>query len=413
MGVIIKTPEGNIVHTGDFKFDNSPTMEPVAEYDKIAQIGSQGVLALLSDSTNAFVPGHSMSESQILSNLQNIIESAKGRVIVATFSSLVFRVIQLIEIAKHTNRKVAIAGRSMQKLMEIAQKTGYLGDLRNVLIDTRAVNSTPANRVMVIATGAQGEEMAALTRIINGTHQDISINKGDTVMLSASVIPGNEMDVQGMLDTLSSQGAVIFHRGPEMDISMDLHTSGHGFQEDLKLMLNLVKPKYFMPVHGYQSFLYKHAQIAMSVGMEERHIVVPKRGEIINFTRNGFSKEKPVKNTPILISGAGVGDIGEIVMTERQQLGNNGVIIYSAVVSKTNKKLIENPILTSKGFTYFRDKSELFDKLSALGKDLIETALKTNGNFKELKDIIRSRFQKIIFKDMEREPMILVIITEV
>jgi ribonuclease J len=297
----------------------------------------------------------------------------------------------------------------MVKLLEISQKMGYLGDLRNVLIDTKAVNSTPPNRVMVIATGAQGEEMAALSRIINGTHQDIAINKGDTVLLSASVIPGNEMDVQGLIDKLSIQGAIVLHSGDDMD----LHTSGHGYQEDQKIMLNLVKPKYFMPVHGYQSFLYKHAQNAISVGMDERHIVIPRRGEIIKFTRNGFTREKPVKNNPILISGAGVGDIGEIVMSERQQLGNNGVIVYSAVISKANRKLAENPVLASKGFTYFRDNAVLFDDLSNVGKDIIESAIREGKGSKEIKEIVKNKFQKVIFKAMEREPLIMVMISEV
>lgn len=410
LGVIIKTPEGNIVHTGDFKFDNSPMMEPVAEYDKIAQIGSQGVLALMSDSTNSFKPGHSMSEQQILNNLQDVIESAKGRVIIATFSSLVFRVIQLIEIAKRTNRKVAIAGRSMQKLLEVSQKMGYLGDLKQVLIDTRAVKSTPAEKVMVIATGAQGEEMAALSRIIKGTHPDIAIQKGDTVILSASVIPGNDMDVQGLVDNLSIQGAIVYHRGDDMD----LHTSGHGHQEDQKIMLNMVKPKYFIPVHGFQSFLYKHAQTAVSVGMNEKDIIVPRRGDIITLTKNSFTITKnQVKTNPILISGAGVGDIGEIVLSERQQLGNNGVVVYSAVVSKAEKRLIENPTILTKGFTYFKDNTELFEILNGVGREMIDSSLAEGMLVKELRERLRDRFQKIIYKEMEREPMVLVVFHEV
>lgn len=410
LGIIVKTPEGNIVHTGDFKFDNSPTMEPVAEYDKIAQVGSQGVLALLSDSTNSFKPGHSLSEQQIMANLQNAIEAAKGRVIVATFASLVFRVIQLIEIAKRTNRKVAIAGRSMQKLLEVSQKMGYLGDLKQILIETRAVEKTPDNKVMVIATGAQGEEMAALSRIINGTHQDISVHKGDTIILSASVIPGNDADVQHMVDELSIQGAIVYHTADDMD----LHTSGHGHQEDQKIMINLVKPKYFIPAHGYQSFLYKHAQTAMSVGMKEKNIIIPRRGDVIKFSKGGYEVIKnTIKTNPVLISGAGVGDIGEIVLSERQQLGNNGVVIYSAVISKSQNKLINNPSIYTKGFTYFNDNTELFEILNGIGQELISSALAEGNQIKDLRDKLKDRFQRIIYKEMEREPLVLILLHEI
>lgn len=410
LGIIIKTPEGNIVHTGDFKFDNSPTMEPVAEYDKIAQIGSQGVLALMSDSTNSFKSGHSLSEQQIMANLQDAIESAEGRVIVATFSSLVFRVIQLIEIAKRTGRKVAIAGRSMQNLLTISQKMGYLGDLKQLLIDTRAVKNTPPEKVLIIATGAQGEEMAALSRIIRGTHHDIGIQKGDMVILSASVIPGNDADVQQMVDDLSIQGAIVYHTADDMD----LHTSGHGHQEDQKIMLNLVKPKYFIPVHGYQSFLYKHAQTAMSVGMDEKHIIIPRRGDVINLTKNGFTVVKnTIKTNPVLISGAGVGDIGEIVLSERQQLGNNGVVIYSAVVSKKSQQLVNTPNIYTKGFTYFKDNTELFEILNGVGKELVASALAEGNSLKDIRDKLRDRLQKIIYKEMEREPVVIVLLQEI
>lgn len=409
LGVIIKTPEGNLVHTGDFKFDNSPTMEPVAEYDKIAKIGSEGVLALMSDSTNSFKPGHSMSEQQISNNLSDVVEGAKGRVIVATFASLVFRVIQLIGIAKKTNRKVAIAGRSMQNLLEIAQKMKYLGDLKDVLIDTRSVKNYPPNKVMIVATGAQGEEMAALSRIINGTHQDISIIKGDTIILSASVIPGNDMDVQSMIDNLSIQGAIVYHRSDDMD----LHTSGHGHQEDQKLMINLTKPKYFIPTHGFQSFLYKHAQTAMSVGIDEKHIIIPRSGDMLTFTKNGYSRSvKPIKHTPILISGTGVGDIGEIVLSERQQLGNNGVIIYSAIISRADKRVLETPVVITKGFTYFKDNTELFDILNNIGRELLDSLVAEDRSSKEIKEALKARFQKIVLQEIERDPVIIVILNE-
>jgi len=409
LGIIVRTPEGSIVHTGDFKFDNSPALEPVAEYDKIAAVGATGVLALLSDSTNSFKQGHSKSEQQISNSLQDIIEGAKGRIIIATFASLVTRIIELIEIAKRTNKKVAIAGRSMHKILEISQKMGYLGDLRQQLINTRDINHFADSKVMVIATGAQGEEMAALSRIIRDKHPDIAIKKGDTVILSASVIPGNDIYVQNLIDELSIKGAIVFHQAEDMD----LHTSGHGYQEDQKIMLNLVKPKYFIPVHGFQSFLYKHAQTANSVGIKDENIIIPRRGDVISISRSGYSKGKAIRTLPVLISGSGVGDIGTIVMAERQQLGNNGVIIFSAVISKEPRKLIGHPMIQTKGFTFYKGHVEFFDNLTEIGAQVVIKALEQNVDTRNIIDQIKQKFGQLTVKEMNREPVILVMIHEV
>lgn len=409
MGIIVKTPEGSIVHTGDFKFDNSPALEPVAEYNKIAQVGATGVLALLSDSTNSFKAGHSKSEQQISNSLQDIIEGAKGRVIIATFASLVTRIIELIEIAKRTNKKVGIAGRSMHKIIEISQKMGYLGDLKSQLINTREVNHFADNKLVIIATGAQGEEMAALSRIIKDKHPDISIKKGDTVILSASVIPGNDIYVQNLIDELSIKGAIVFHQAEDMD----LHTSGHGYQEDQKIMLNLVKPKFFIPVHGFQSFLYKHAQTASSVGIKDENIIIPRRGDVINLTRNGYSKGTRVKTMPVLISGSGVGDIGTIEMAERQQLGNNGVIIFSAVISREPRKVVDHPQIQTKGFTFYKGHMEFFNHLNEIGTQMLTKSIEDKVEIKKVIDMIKQKFGQMTIKEMNREPVILVMIHEV
>lgn len=407
LGVVMRTPIGNIVHTGDFKFDNSPLLEPVADYGKIARIGTHGVLALLSDSTNSFRSGHSKSEQQIKDSLYRLIESAKGRVIVASFASLVGRMIQLIDIAQKQNRKVAIAGRSMIRNLDVAKKFGYIKGLEKTLFPLQQIETLPDNKVMVLATGSQGEEMAALSRIIKNKHPDLSIKKGDTVILSSSIIPGNDIYVQNLLDDLSRLGAIVYQQAEDIDT----HTSGHGYQEDQKLMLNLVKPKYFMPVHGYQSFLYKHAQTAINTGFDEKNVIVPIRGEVISFSDNGtFTRSKPIKNTPVLISGSGVGDIGSIVLSERQQLGNNGVIIFSASINRSENKIVTHPQLLSKGLTYVRDNPQLFEQLNVIATQTLTAALDDKVDHKELMNLIKQKLSSVVLKELNRDPMILVLL---
>ena len=408
VGVVFKTPEGNIVHTGDFKFDNSPLLEPVADYGKIARIGTEGVLALLSDSTNSFKGGHSKSEKQIKDSLGRLIEGAKGRVIVASFASLVGRIIQLVDIAQKSNRKVAIAGRSMIKNLEVAKKFGYLKGLEKTLFPLQRIETIADNKVMVLATGSQGEEMAALSRIIKNKHPDLSIKKGDTVILSSSIIPGNDIYVQNLLDGLSKMGAIVYQQAE----GIDTHTSGHGYQEDQKLMLNLVKPKYFIPVHGFQSFLYKHAQTAASLGFDEKNIIVPVQGEVISLAKHGFHRARPIKSTPTLISGTGVGDIGIVVLNERQQLGNNGVIIFSAMIDAQGKKIVGQPQLLSKGLTYVRDNPGLFEQLNLIATQTLSKALSENEVIapKDLMNLIKQQLTSVVVKELNRDPMILVLL---
>lgn len=406
VGVVFKTPQGNIVHTGDFKFDNSPLLEEPADYGKIARIGTEGVLALLSDSTNSFKKGHSSSEKQIKDNLLRMVESAKGRVIVSSFASLVGRIIQLIDIAERTNRKVAIAGRSMINNIEVAKKFGYLKGLGNTIFPLAQIETLKDDRVMVLATGSQGEEMAALSRIVKNKHPDLSIKKGDTVILSASVIPGNDIYIQNLLDDLSQLGAIVYKQSE----GIDTHTSGHGYEEDQKLMLNLVKPKYFVPVHGYQSFLYKHAQTAVGMGFEEKNIIIPKRGEVLNFHNGLVNKSKAIRNTPILVSGSGIGDIGSIVMSERVQLGNNGVMIFSALCNLKDKKVVGQPQLLSKGLTYVPDNPTLFEQLNLMATQSLNKYLQENDKIqaKELMNVIKQRLSAQVKKELNRDPMILV-----
>lgn len=408
-GVVIKSPQGTMVHTGDFKFDNSPSLEPVADYNTIARIGSEGVLALLSDSTNSFITGHSKSEYYINDKLQDIIEMSKGRVLIATFSSLVTRIIELFDIAIRTNRKVAVIGRSMNKILEISDKLGYLGKRKRVLIPIEDIAKYPDKRLLIIATGAQGEEMAALPTILRDKNPLVKIKKGDAVILSASVIPGNDVPVQNLIDELSMKGALVYH---ESD-GMDLHTSGHGFQEDQKLMLNLIKPKYFIPVHGYQSFLYKHAQTAQNVGIDERNIIIPRNGQVIELTRQGYQVKTSIKCTPILVSGSGIGDIGEQVLHERQQLGNNGLVVISLIVDKSQAKVVNNIQIITKGFTFYKENSKLFEEIEDIAKEILQRELSYKTEIKEIKQVVIREVAKYINKVISREPTILVLINEI
>ncbi len=406
VGVIFKSPQGNVIHTGDFKFDNSPLLEAPSDYGRIAKFGNEGVLALLSDSTNSFKAGHSKSEQQIRDSLFRIIESAKGRVIISSFASLVGRIIQLIDIASVLNRKVAVAGRSMVNNMEVAKKFGYIKGSQKDFYPLKQIETLPDNKVMVLATGSQGEEMAALSRIIKGKHPDLSIRKGDTIILSSSIIPGNEIYVQNLLDELSQQGAIVFQQSE----GLDTHTSGHAYEEDQKLMINLTKPRFFIPVHGYQSFLYKHALTAKQLGYSENKIIIPRRGEQIVFENGEHFKGKAIKSMPTLISGSGVGDIGAMVLAERTQLGNNGVIIFTAVLDHKSKKIVGQPQLLSRGLTYVKDNPELFEQLNLIAAQTLNGALESESemNDKDIMNLIKQKLSQIVLKELNRDPMILV-----
>lgn len=403
MGVIVRTPAGNIVHTGDFKFDNSPVNEPPADYDKISKAGSEGVLALLSDSTNSFKRGHSKSESMIADSLGDIIESAEGRVVVATFSSLVTRLAQLVEIAQRCNRKVAIMGRSMENTVKIARKYGFIDAPDDLFVEGRNINRHKDTNIMVMATGAQGEDMAALARMTRGKHRDFDIKKGDTVILSASVIPGNDMLVQTLVDDLSLKGAHVYHNADDMD----LHSSGHGFQQDQMLMLNLVKPKYFIPVHGYQSFLFKHGQTAQKTGVPEKNVIIPKRGEVIHLSEKEWKIKGKVRSYPILVSGSGIGDIGNKVLNDRQQLAHNGVIIIVAHLDVKAKKLRTEPYINTKGFIYEKDSQDTLDSIINITKSTLEKNANMFDNIHGLKEKLTSVIRKEMYNLTERSPMVI------
>ena len=334
---------------------------------------------------------------------------AKGRVIISTFSSLVTRIIELLDIAYRTNRKVIIIGRSMTKILEISSKLGYLGRRDKVIIPVEDINKYPDKRIMIMATGAQGEEMAALPQILHDKNPYVKIKKGDSVILSSSVVPGNDVPVQGLIDDLSIKGAYIFRESEDMD----LHTSGHGHQEDQKIMLNLTKPQFFIPVHGYQSFLYKHAQTAQNVGMEEKNIIIPKNGQVIELLRHSYKITQTIRCTPVLVSGSGIGDIGEQVLKERQQLGNNGLVLISmGILNNGTTRAINQVQIITKGFTFYKENTKLFDEIQDLAVDIVNKELVSNTETKEIRQIVIKTVSKYISRVIAREPMILILINE-
>ncbi len=402
MGVILKTPAGNIVHTGDFKFDNAPINEPPADYAKIARAGSEGVLCLLSDSTNSYKEGHSLSESEISRRLETLLAELKGRVIVATFGSMVNRIMELLKIALKYNRKVFVSGHSMKVAIEIARQTGYINLPESLFVNGAQIKSIADNQLMILATGSQGEPIAALGRMARNEHKEVKIQKGDTVIISASVIPGNGALVQEMIDKLSKYGANVYHNE-----IMNLHTTGHGHKEEQKLMINLVRPKFFLPIHGFRSFLTEHAKTAQEVGIKSENIIMADDGDIVVLDSTNWRKAGKYIATPVNVSGTGVGDVGNIVLEDRQQLASYGVVAFSAVWDSTNKKLAHNPMIQSRGFVFVKESQTLIEGARKIIAEGIHLGLTKGETIINTREKITQDLKKYFYQNTEREPVIL------
>ena len=342
VGVVIGTPVGIIVHTGDFKFDYSPVADAPADIAKIARIGGEGVLALMSESTDSQTPGYSPSESSIRKTLEENFENSSGRVIAATFSSLISRIQQLIEISEKFGRKVAIDGYSMRTNVEIARTLGYLEVRKQTLIPISEVNDYPDNKVTIICTGAQGEDKAVLMRIVNGEHRFVKIHKNDTVIFSSSVVPGNERTVQGLKDGLYRKDAKVIH-----SMTLDVHAGGHARQEDLKMMISLLRPKYLIPIHGHYYMRKVHGELAEQVGMKPENILLGDNGQVIEFDyrANGKLTSEKAPSNYIMVDGLGVGDIGQVVLRDRQVLARDGMFTIVTIIDSKTKRVIGEPQL--------------------------------------------------------------------
>ncbi|RCW51532.1 MULTISPECIES: ribonuclease J [unclassified Halanaerobium] len=406
----LHTPLGPIIYASDFKFDQTPIDGEVADYHKLAELGDseQGVLALFSDSTNVEREGYTLSERVVGKTVDEIFRGARERIIVATFASNIHRVQQVVDAAFKYDRKIAFTGRSMINNVDIARRLGYLQIPDDMIVDIRECSNLPDSRVTLLTTGSQGEPMAALTRMARGDHYHINIKDGDTVMISASAIPGNEKFVGETINKLFKRGANVIYENVS-----GVHVSGHASQEELKLMLNLVKPKFFVPTHGEFRHLYKHADLAEKNGIPKENIYIAEIGDKIKFTDSSVSKECSVQSGDVLIDGLGIGDVGNIVLRDRRLLSEDGIIIVVVTIDKKGN-ILAGPDIITRGFVYIRESEELIEAATQRVEDSLKECEEKNiTEWSVLKNTIRNSLNNYIYKKIKRNPMILPIIMEV
>lgn len=411
LGIVFRTPEGSIVHSGDFKFDLTPATNEHADIHKMAEIGKEGILLLLSESTNAERPGSTPSEQMVGEHVEEAFMKAEQKVILSTFASNISRVQQVVDAALKTNRKLALLGRSMVNVVEVAMERGYLDVPEGMLIDQNEINQMDPNKVAILCTGSQGEVMAALSRLSTGNFRGVEILAGDTVILAAGPIPGNEKAITRIIDNLFTLGAkVIYGTGS----SSGMHVSGHGYQEDLKLMLTLMKPKYFIPIHGEVRMLHHHRLLAESVGVEEGNTFIIQNGDVVDI-KNGDARQTrkvPAGNT--YIDGIGIGDVGDIVLRDRKQLSEDGMLVTVLTISKTDKELISGPDTISRGFVLGTESGDLLKDVNRLITNTVKSMQEENiTKWNVMKQNIRKAVGQHIFQQTRKKPMILPIIIEI
>jgi len=410
MGIVIRTPEATIVHTGDWKFDYQPVGEAPADLQRIASIGAQGVTALLTDSTNASHPGHQLSESEISTNLVDLIEKAPGRIIFGTFSSLLSRIKQIIEISEKLGKVVALDGFSMKSNVAIAKELGYMKFSPKVLIDLKNTKDYPDNKIVIVCTGAQGERNASLMRIANGEHRFIQLVSGDTVVFSSSVIPGNERTVQRLKDTLFRKGAEVVHYQ-----MMDVHAGGHAKADDVKLMIRLLNPKYFVPIEGNHHLLHYNAKVAQSMGFAKEHIFIADNGQVMEFKSGvGVLTKNKIPADYVFVDGLGVSDETNIVLRDRQVLAEDGMIVVIATVDSHTGKLVQNPDIISRGFVFLKENKELIEDLRHRVKKLVlDSDPLSWADTNYIRNKIRDYVGQFLFTKTEKRPMVLPVVIEV
>lgn len=413
-GLVVRTPAGAIAFTGDFKFDVSPVNDLPADEEHIKQLGAQGVTVLYSDSTGAEREGHSISESVVETNIEKIFGAHPNqRIISATFSSMIDRLQQMIHVAEKFGRKVAIEGYSMKTNIEIAKEIGFLTYKKETIISSEESNKLPPGKVLVLCTGAQGEDNAVLMRIINKEHRSLEIQAGDVVIFSSSVIPGNEASVQIVKDQIYKQGAEVYHYK-----MMDIHSGGHGQRDDLQHMINLMQPQYLIPAHGYFSLRAEHAKMAVTNGFPRNNILLPANGEVIEIFENKakLSGEKYEINH-IMVDGLGVGDVGNVVLRDRQVLASDGMVVVIATIDGSSGEIVGEPDLISRGFIYMKEHQQLIKDTRFQIRRIIQNQTgKDHGgepNWTHLKSNLRDGVGQFLFQKTERRPMVLPVIVEV
>ncbi len=409
--IAITSPVGTVFFTGDFKFDQTPVDKEVADYYKLAELGEKGVLAMFGDSTNAERAGSTGSASTVGNTLDKVFQDADERIIVASFASNVDRLQQIVDAAVRYGRRVAIAGRSMVNMLAVATELGYLNIPDGIFVELEASNRIPSNKLVIITTGSQGEPLSALTRMAMSDHRQIDIIPGDTVVISASPIPGNEKSVARTIDNLYKQGAKVIDENRD---GGGIHVSGHASQEDLKLMLNLIRPKYFIPVHGEYRMLIKHSELAVEVGVKKENIFILSNGQSLDFGRNKVSLGAKVVAGRVMVDGLGVGDVGNIVMRDRKLLSSDGILIVVITLNKETGAVVAGPDIVSRGFVYVRESETLMEEAKLkVRKALDKSNNRKNMEWSNIKSEVRDVLGKYLYEKTRRRPMILPIIMEV
>ena len=409
VAIAIHTPLGVVLHTGDFKVDYTPIDGEPMDFARFAELGKKGVLVMMADSTNVERPGYTMSEKVVGESLVKIFGKAKGRIIIATFASNIHRIQQIIEAGKIYGRKVAVSGRSMENNMQVAMDLGYIDVDKETLIGIDHINKYNDNELVVITTGSQGEPMSALSRMASSDHRKVNIKQGDTVIISATPIPGNEKLVSRVINQLFKNGADVIYES-----LAQIHVSGHAYQEELKLMQALVKPKFFIPVHGEYRHLKKHGELAMSVGLPENNLIIADIGDVIEVTRNSIKKNGSVAAGQVFVDGLGVGDVGNIVLRDRKHLSQDGILTVVVTLSKENKAIVAGPDIISRGFVYVRESEPLMDEARDIVKSiLLECEEKKINDWATLKSRVRDELRSYLYEKTKRKPMILPIIMEI
>lgn len=409
VGLSIKTPVGMIVHTGDFKLDYTPIDGKMTDFRRFADLGQRGVLLLMADSTNSEKEGHTPSEKTVGTAFNRVFQSAPGRIVLATFSSNVHRIQQAIDTAIRYRRRVAILGRSMVNVVNISLELGYIHAPEGTIIDIEDIRNYPANKIVIITTGSQGEPMSALTRMAMSDHRQVDIIPGDTVIISATPIPGNEKLVAKTVDNLLRLGANVIHRREE-----GIHVSGHASRDELRLIHNLIKPKFFMPVHGELHHLFAHAKLAEELGMNRENILVGENGSVFEFTRDSAKLAGRINSGVIMVDGLGVGDVGNIVLRDRRQLSQDGILIVVVTLNRFTGRTASSPDIVSRGFVYVRESEQLMDEARSRVLHTLKRCREDQvTDWLTIKTNIRDSLAQFLFEQTRRRPMILPIIVEV
>ena len=410
LALAIKCAEGTIVHTGDFKIDSTPIDGDMIDLARLAQIGREGVLCLMSDSTNAERPGYTESERKVGESFETLFRKAgNNRIIVATFSSNIHRVQQIMNVAASLGRKVALVGRSLENVVSISAELGYLDIPEDILIDINMINRYPADKLVIITTGSQGEPMSALTRMAFADHRKVEIRPNDCVIISATPIPGNEKTVSRVVNELMKLGADVVY-----EKMYEVHVSGHACQEELKMMMGIVKPKYFIPVHGELKHLRKHAGLALSMGIPKENIVIADNGRVAEISKKGIKCTSTVPAGRVFVDGYGVGDVGSVVLRDRKHLAQDGLVIVAVCIERETGEIISGPDVVTRGFVYVKESEELINAAREVAVRTVENQLSGGyADWNTIKACLRDEISHLMYERTKRSPMILPIIMEV